>query len=194
MDCRLAAMKSVFVTSNENKLREASGILGIDLDRADVDVPEIQSLDFEEVAAAKAIAAREVLGDPSYPVIVDDSGLAIAAWGGFPGPLTRWLMKSVGNAGLLRMLATEENRSATAVCVVAVADSSGSVRVFRGVVRGDVSREPRGEGGFGFDPIFVPGGQTRTYAEMGNEKSMDSHRTRALREARSGLEGLIPDG
>jgi XTP/dITP diphosphohydrolase len=186
-------MKPIFVTSNENKLREAAEILGMDLHRADVDVPEIQSLDFEEVAAAKALAACEALGNPSYPVIVDDSGLAVAAWGGFPGPLTRWLMKSVGNAGLLRMLAAEQDRSANAVCVVAVADAADSVRVFRGVVEGEIAREPRGEGGFGFDPIFVPEGQNRTYAEMGDEKSMDSHRTRALREARSGLEGLIPD-
>jgi len=186
-------MRPVFVTSNANKLREASGVLGMDLDRADVDVPEIQSLDFEEVATAKALAAREVLGDLAYPVIVDDSGLAVGAWGGFPGPLTRWLMKSVGNEGLLKMLAVEDDRSAMAVCVVAMADASGTVRIFRGVVEGEISREPRGEGGFGFDPIFVPEGGTRTYAELGEEKSMDSHRTRALRKARNGLEGLIHD-
>lgn len=187
-------MKPVFVTSNAYKLREAAGILGVELDRADVDVPEIQSLDFGEVAAAKASAAREALGAPPYPVIVDDSGLAVGAWGGFPGPLTRWLMKSVGNAGLLRMLAAEEDRSARAVCAVAVADASGSVHVFRGVVEGKISHEPRGEGGFGFDPIFVPDGETRTYAEMGEEKSMDSHRTRAFREARRGLAGLLGHG
>lgn len=187
-------MKPVFVTSNENKLREASGILGVDLDRADVDVQEIQSLDFEEVAAAKALAAREALGEPDHPVIVDDSGLVVGAWGGFPGPLTRWLMKSVGNTGLLKMLATEEDRSAMAVCVVGVADASGSVRVFRGMVEGGIAHQPRGEGGFGFDPIFVPEGQTRTYAEMGNEKSMDSHRTRAFRAARDGLEAVVLGG
>jgi XTP/dITP diphosphohydrolase len=187
-------MKPVFVTSSAYKLREAAGILGLDLDSAEVDVPEIQSLDFGEVAAAKALAAREALGMPPYPVIVDDSGLAVGAWGGFPGPLTRWLMKSVGNAGLLRMLAAEEDRSARAVCAVAVADTSGSVHVFRGVVRGEISREPHGEGGFGFDPIFVPEGETRTFAEMGEEKSVDSHRTRALQEARDGLDGLIRDG
>lgn len=187
-------MRPVFVTSNENKLREAAGILGVDLDSAEVDVPEIQSLDFGEVAAAKALAAHKALGMPSCPVIVDDSGLAVGVWGGFPGPLTRWLMKSVGNAGLLRMLAAEEDRSARAVCAVAVADASGSVRVSWGVVEGEISREPRGEGGFGFDPIFVPEGETRTYAEMGEEKSLDSHRTRALQEARQELAGLLGDG
>ena len=187
-------MSAVFVTSNENKLREVAEILGVDLDRAEVEVPEIQSLDFGEVAAAKALTARDVLGAPPYPVIVDDSGLAVGAWGGFPGPLTRWLMKSVGNAGLLRMLAAEKDRSARAVCAVAVAYASGSIRVFRGVVHGEISHQPRGEGGFGFDPIFVPEGETRTYAEMGEEKSMDSHRTRALREAREGIAGLLGDG
>ena len=182
-------MKPVFVTSNENKLREAAAILGVDLGRADVDVAEIQSLDFGEVVAAKALAAREALGSPPYPVIVDDSGLAVGAWGGFPGALTKWLMKSVGNAGLLRMLAAEDDRSALAVCAVAVVDESGSVQIFRGVVEGKISPEPRGEGGFGFDPIFVPEGETRTYAEMGEEKSMDSHRARALWAARDALGG-----
>ena len=182
-------VKPVFVTSNENKLREAAEILGVELDRAELEVPEIQSLDFGEVAAAKALSAREALGAPSHLVIVDDSGLAIGAWGGFPGALTKWLMKSVGNAGLLRMLATEEDRSALAVCAVAVVDESGSVQVFWGVVEGEVSHESRGDGGFGFDPIFVPEGETRTYAEMGEEKSMDSHRARALWAARDALGG-----
>jgi len=182
-------VKPVFVTSNENKLREAAEILGLDLDRADVDVPEIQSLDFGEVAAAKALAVREALGSPPYPVIVDDSGLAVVAWGGFPGPLTKWLMKSVGNAGLLRMLDAEDDRSACAICTVAVVDERGAIQIFRGVVEGEISCEPRGKGGFGFDPIFVPEGKTRTYAEMGSAKSADSHRARALRAARDALGG-----
>jgi XTP/dITP diphosphohydrolase len=87
------------------------------------------------------------------------------------------------------MLAGEEDRSARAICVVAVANSGGEVRVFRGEVAGTVAPEPRGTGGFGYDAIFVPGGDALTYAELGDEKNTDSHRARAFRAVREWLEG-----
>ena len=177
-------MKAIFVTTNEHKRREVQGILGVELEGAalgDRDVPEIQSLSFEEVAAAKALAARVALGRPGYPVLVEDSGIVIGAWNGMPGPLTKLFLSAVGNEGLLRMLAAEEDRSALAVCAVAVADSGGEVRVFRGEVAGTVAPGLRGKGGFGYDAVFVPGGGALTYAELGDEKSADSHRARAFR-------------
>jgi XTP/dITP diphosphohydrolase len=180
-------MRAVFVTTNENKRREAEKILGIELQKAAPDVPEVQSLDFAEVAKHKARAAREALGSPPYPVLVEDSGLVVAAWNGLPGALTRWFLASVGNEGILDMLSGED-RSARAVCAVAVAGTDGEVRVFEGVVHGEVAREPRGEEGFGWDPIFVPRGSSLTYAEMGESKHKDSHRARALRQARGWLE------
>lgn len=174
-------MKAIFVTSNDNKRREVQGILGVGLERADLDLPEIQSLDFTEVAAAKARAAFEALDSPLRPVIVEDSGLVIDAWNGLPGALTKWFLASVGVEGLLRMLPPGESRPARAVCAVAVVEPEGRARVFTGEVRGVVATEPRGESGFGWDPIFVPDGSSRTYAEMGEEKNADSHRARAFR-------------
>jgi XTP/dITP diphosphohydrolase len=188
MDCRLPRIvRALFVTTNENKLREVEEILRVELGRARPDVPEVQSLDFAEVAAHKASAAREALGSPPYPVLVEDSGLVIGAWNGLPGALTKWFLSSVGNEGILGMLFGED-RAARAVCAVAVADAGGEVRVFEGVVQGEVAPEPRGEGGFGWDPIFVPCGSRLTYAQMGEDKHKDSHRARAFREVRGWLE------
>ncbi|MCA1848151.1 MAG: RdgB/HAM1 family non-canonical purine NTP pyrophosphatase [Actinobacteria bacterium] len=183
-------VRAVFVTTNEHKRREVERILGVELERAALgpqDVPEVQALDFAEVAARKARSAYEALGEPPYPVLVEDSGLVIGAWNGLPGALTKWFLSSVGNEGLLRMLCGGDRR-ARAVCAVAVADRGGKVRVFRGEVEGSVAPEPRGEGGFGWDPIFVPEGSGLTYAQMGEAKNEDSHRARAFRQVRGWLE------
>jgi XTP/dITP diphosphohydrolase len=182
------AIRAVFVTTNEHKRREVQQILGVALEGADLDLPEIQAIDPAEVAAEKVSAAREALGDTALPVLVEDSGLMVDAWGGFPGALTKWVMQSVGNEGLLRMLAPEEDRSARAVCVVALAGADGEVRTFRGEVQGTVAGNPRGEGGFGYDPVFVPGWSEETYAEMGEAKNADSHRARAFRALKEWLE------
>jgi XTP/dITP diphosphohydrolase len=181
-------MKAIFVTTNEHKRREVQEILGVELERADLDLPEIQAIDPAEVAEEKARAAREALGKPEVPVLVEDSGLMVDAWDGFPGALTKWLMQSVGNEGLLRMLGPDDDRSARAVCVVALAEADGTVRTFMGEVPGTLAPEPRGEGGFGYDPVFVPEGSSLTYAEMGEGKNADSHRARAFRAVREWLE------
>jgi non-canonical purine NTP pyrophosphatase (RdgB/HAM1 family) len=183
-------VRAVFVTTNEHKRREVEGILGVELGRAALgaqDVPEVQALDFAEVATRKARFAYEALGKPSYPVLVEDSGLVIGAWNGLPGALTKWFLSSVGNEGLLRMLCGGDRR-ARAVCAVAVAGRGGEVRVFRGEVEGALAPEPRGEDGFGWDPIFVPEGSHLTYAQMGEAKNEDSHRARAFRQVRGWLE------
>ncbi|CAA9437256.1 MAG: Nucleoside 5-triphosphatase RdgB (dHAPTP, dITP, XTP-specific) [uncultured Rubrobacteraceae bacterium] len=180
----------VFVTGNEHKRREVREILGVELEAADPDVPEIQGVDPAEVAAAKALAAREALGSPEAYVLAEDSGIMVGAWNGFPGALTKWLMGSVGNEGLLGMLSGFEDRSARSVCVAAVAAPDGSVRTFRGEVVGEVAPEARGEGGFGYDPVFIPEWSALTYAELGEEKNRDSHRARAFQAVRRWLEGV----
>lgn len=193
------------MTGNHNKAREAAEILGIELRSIALDLPELQDLDVAQVAAVKAAAAREALDDPDSPILVEDSGLAVEAWNGLPGALTKWFLASVGNEGILRMLSDEENRSARAVCAVAIAfadagvlASRQGVRVFLGEVGGSIAPEPRGLGGFGWDPIFVPEGYSETYAELGPRKHEDSHRARALRAARevlrTGLETSPPAG
>jgi XTP/dITP diphosphohydrolase len=177
----------IFATGNEHKRREVREILGVELEGADLDIPEVQGIDPADVAAAKALAAREALGFPDAYVLAEDSGVMVEAWNGFPGALTKWLMGSVGNEGLLKMLSGFEDRSAIAVCVAAVAAPDGSVQTFRGEVRGEIAREARGGGGFGYDPVFVPAWSDLTYAELGEEKNRDSHRARAFRGVRGWL-------
>ena len=194
MYCRFRRVKAIFVTSTENKLREAREILGIELESAPLDLPEPQAISVADVASEKARAARAALGDPPHPVLVEDSGLVFGAWNGLPGALTKWFLQSVGNEGLLKMLASYEDRSARAVCALAVAFPDSPARVFVGEVPGRIAPSPKGESGFGWDPIFVPetpGGET--YAELGARKNDDSHRARAFRAARATLAGLLQD-
>lgn len=184
-----ASTRAIFVTSNEDKRREAAGILGAELRAESPEVLEIQDLDLREVAAEKAREARRALGSPEAPVLVEDSGLVVEAWKGLPGAFTKWFMTTVGNEGICGMLRNELPRSARAVCIVAIAHD-GEVEVFPGEVPGSLAEAPRGEGGFGWDAIFVPEGGSRTYAEMGDAKHADSHRSRAFKAARERLREL----
>lgn len=165
----------VFVTSRPEKADEARR-LGFDVERIAVDLPEIQSIDPGDIVEAKARGAYETL---ERPVLVEDSGLSVRAWGGFPGALVRWLEKGAGVAAIPRMLASWEDRRATAICVVALFDGARLVAA-RGECEGSIAPAPRGESGFGWDSIFVPEGENRTFAELGPEgKDRVSHRRRA---------------
>lgn len=168
----------MFVTGRPEKALEAER-LGFPLERVDLDLSEPQALDPAEVAEAKARAAFERLG---RAVLVEDSGLAVDAWGGFPGALVKWLEKSAGLDAIARMLDAFPDRGARAVCVIAYFDGEG-MRTARGVSRGSIAASPRGSHGFGWDALFVPEGEERTFAEMGPaEKDRVSHRGRAWAE------------
>lgn len=180
-----------FVTSNPGKAREAAALLGRPVTARPLDLPEIQSLDFDEVVRAKALEAARRLGEPA---LVEDSGLAVAAWGGFPGPLTRWITgEALGPEGLARMLAPFGDRRAEAVSALGLAQPGGGsadVLVAVGRVAGSIAEAPRGANGFGWDVVFVPDGGSRTWAEMSDtEKNRDSHRARSFREMARILSG-----
>ena len=171
----VGSLPLVFVTSRAEKALEAER-LGFDIERLDLDLPEPQALDPSEIVEAKARAAYAVV---SRPVLVEDSGLAIRAWGGFPGALVKWLEKSAGVAALARMLDAFPDRSATATCAIGFCDG-GEVLTARGETHGSIARSPRGEGGFGWDVLFIPEGSSQTFAEMAPaEKDRISHRRRA---------------
>lgn len=171
----------VFLTSNAGKAREASSLLGRRVEALSVDLPEIQSLDFAEVVAAKALAAVERL---RVPVLVEDSGLALPAWKGYPGPLTKWAVGAVGEAGFARLAHAWGDPRAEAVSTLGLAwpgAAPADVVVAQGRVAGSLAPSPRGSNGFGWDVIFVPEGETRTFAEMSpEEKNARSHRARAF--------------
>jgi XTP/dITP diphosphohydrolase len=171
----VGSLPLVFVTSRVEKAREAER-MGFPIERLDLDLPEPQALDPSEIVEVKARTAYRTL---SRPVLVEDSGLAIHAWGGFPGAFVKWVEKSAGVAALARMLDGFEDRGATAICAIAYCDGAEVVTA-RGETRGSIAPAPRGGGGFGWDVLFVPEGGTRTFAEMSAaEKDSLSHRRRA---------------
>jgi len=169
----------LFVTSNPGKAREAEEILGEDVDRVDYDYAEIQSDSLEEIAVEGARDAYEELGEPCF---VDDSGMFVEGVGGFPGPYSSYVYSTLGLDGVLRALEGIDDRAARFDCVVAYHDGD-DVQTFEGTVRGRVTRERRGDGGFGYDPVFevAEDDENHTFAEMSpEEKNEVSHRRRAF--------------
>ena len=179
----------VFVTSNAGKAKEASFFLGRLVTARPGDIREIQSLSFEEVVRAKALDAAHGF---RCPVIVDDSGLSLAAWNGYPGPFTRWALDTMGLDTFARMVDLLPDRKADAVAALALAspdDPPERVIVAVGRVPGRIAERPRGTNGFGWDALFVPEGEERTYAEMSaDEKNAVSHRARAFEVLRALLQ------
>jgi non-canonical purine NTP pyrophosphatase (RdgB/HAM1 family) len=176
----------VFVTSNLSKLSEAEEVLGVKLKHHALDLPEVQSLDIEEVVHAKARAAVERLG---MPVLVEDTSLELAGLGGFPGPLVRWLLSSVGPSGICRIVNTFKDRRATARCLACAANGVTEVHGL-GVVHGTIASTPRGRRGFGWDSTFIADdADGLTYAEMSKSaKNQISHRRRALEDLRAAMQ------
>ena len=175
----------IFVTSNLGKLREAEAVLGRSLDHRKLDLPELQTLDLEEVVRDKARSAWKQL---ERPVLVEDTSLELAGLGGFPGPLIRWLLVSVGPEGICRISGCFDDRRATVRCLICATD--GTVDIFgEGVVEGTIAPSPRGAGGFGWDSAFIPAdGGGRSYGEMSEEeKNLISHRHRAFVALRNAL-------
>jgi non-canonical purine NTP pyrophosphatase (RdgB/HAM1 family) len=165
-----------FVTGNDDKWREAERILGRPLARARLDLPEIQAKTTREVAREKARAAYAALG---RAVIVEDAGVELHAFGGFPGPFIKFWEELGGLDSICRAVDGAGDRRVTAVCVLGVCAGADAF-VVEGRTEGTIADRPRGEGGFGWDAIFVPDGERRTFAEMSAaEKDAISHRRRA---------------
>lgn len=171
--------KIVFVTGNAGKFAEIKEILaaaGIEAVQNKGDYFEIQADDLEPIAAASAKAAAE---DLQIPVLVDDSGIFIQALNGFPGPYSRFVEDRLGNPRVLKLMENETNRGAYFKTVIAFCEPGKEPLTFAGTVDGKIAFEERGDGGFGFDPIFDYNG--KTFGELGAEfKNTISHRRRAL--------------
>ena len=187
-------MKLLLASRNPGKLAELQRLL----DGAGewqvvglADVPEFPEAPetgatFAENALAKA---RDAVAATGLPAVADDSGLAVDALNGMPGVLSaRWSGRHGDDLGNLQLLlgqlgdVPDERRGAAFVCAAALVLPDGTEIVEHGEWRGRVVRAPRGSGGFGYDPIFVPDGEQRTSAELSPaEKDAASHRGRAFR-------------
>ena len=189
-------------SSNAGKLAEIRALLG-DLaaelrplaDFPGVLLPE-ESDEYEANAIAKAVAAARASGRLA---IGDDSGLEVAGLGGAPGPRSARFggpgLTDVGRTGALLEAMVRlrgEQRRARFVCVAALATSDGDIVTARGECAGHILETPRGQGGFGYDPVFRVEGGASTMAELGeSEKNRVSHRARAFEALRPALEVRI---
>ena len=185
----------VLATRNAGKVAELERILGaagLQVDLVGVDafpeVPEVPEtgLTFAENALLKAMA---VAAATSLPAVADDSGLCVDAMNGMPGIFSaRWAGRHGDDQANLELLLAQlvdvpdARRGAHFACAAALALPEGTVRVAEGRLPGTLLRAPRGSGGFGYDPVLVPEGETRTAAELSAaEKNAISHRGRAFR-------------
>jgi XTP/dITP diphosphohydrolase len=195
----------VLATRNQGKVVELRRLLepsGVELvglgDVAPYEPGPETAPDFAGNALAKA---REAVQHTGLPAVADDSGLEVDALRGMPGVLSaRWAGRhgdDVANLGLLLGQlgdVPDERRGAQFVCAAAFVLPDGREEVVEGVVRGTVLRAPRGAGGFGYDPVFVPEGSDRTTAEMTpEEKDAISHRGRAFRALAPRLVQVLGD-
>jgi XTP/dITP diphosphohydrolase len=185
-------VRLLLATRNAKKLAELERILAGSVELIGLndvtpypEAPET-GLTFEENALLKA---REAVRYTGLPSVADDSGLAVDALNGMPGVFSaRWSGKHGDDLANLQLVLAQtgdvppEHLGAVFVCVAAVVWPDGRERTVRGEMRGHLVREPKGDGGFGYDPIFVADGQSRTNAELTNaEKDAISHRGKAFR-------------
>ena len=195
-------MKLLLATRNRHKVDEIQAILGLEPGsvRCAADFPHVPDVEedgptFEANAVKKAQALLVATGEWS---LADDSGLEVDALGGVPGVLSaRYAGEPVNHAAniakLLKALEGRSDRRARFRCVLALAGPDGSLVTVSGSCEGTIALAPRGEGGFGYDPVFVPEGHDRTFAEMGaDEKNAMSHRGRALEKLKDALGRLHP--
>lgn len=171
-------------------MREVAALLrplGYDIVQVRTPYPEVQADTLDEVVRA-AIDWLEPRED--VPFILEDSGLFIQALNDFPGVYSSYVFRTLACDGILRLMHGMEERAARFECCVGLLSRRGKA-VLNGAVEGVIAREPRGGGGFGFDPIFIPRGRAETFAEISLEtKNSISHRGRAFSALADHLKGL----
>ncbi len=182
----------IFASHNKGKIAEIREILtpyGIRVySAADLNLPDVEETGktFEENAYIKALAAAK---EKNIPCFADDSGLCVDAIGGRPGVYTaRYAPNRDFDKGMDRLLqeledTNPQNRTAHFACVIVLAHPDGSYKSFEGRVDGNIATQKSGCAGFGYDPIFIPTGFNRSFAEFNSdEKNKISHRGRALQK------------
>ena len=178
-----------FITGSKHKFAEINAIVG-GLEQLDIDLPEIQELDPKAIIEAKLI---EATNHHQGTVIVEDTSLFLGCLAkpdgqfGLPGPLIKWFMKTIGREGLWQLADKFGIYEAEARTTIGLAYSPVDIHFFEGITRGTIVA-PRGDSDFGWDPVFQPERQEKTYAEMIEEdKNEISHRGKAARALKTFL-------
>ena len=173
----------VVVSSNAGKIAEINDILGTNHQVSAIDIPEIQSLDLDEVITAKAKAAFAKI---KKPILVADVSLEIEGLGGLPGTFVKFFLKTLGAEKTVQLV--KGSRRTKVTDAVAIYDGK-TLKIFKGTVWGRVVPKSRGKNGFGFDFVFIPDGYNKTYSQMPTSlKNQISHRAEALKKLRKYLD------
>lgn len=155
----------VYVTGNANKAKYFNQMVGLDIPHQPADLDELQSLDLEEIIEHKVRQAYKIL---KKPVIVEDTKLVFAAYGRLPGPLIKWFIEEIGLDGLCGMVTGKDTR-AFAGAAIAYFDGT-NLKIFQSELAGTITTEPRGDNGFGWNGIFMPGDEMRTLGELSDDE------------------------
>lgn len=158
----------VFVTGNANKAKHLSQLLGVEIKYRNIELDEIQSMDVASVAIDKARRAYEIV---KSPVLVEDQALYLNALGGFPGPFIKFMVDSSGGIDTIsKILSNYTDKTCIARDIFVYFDKKGPI-VFSGEHAGVIADAPRGDGGWGWDPVYCPEGfGGRTSAELSHEE------------------------
>jgi XTP/dITP diphosphohydrolase len=172
-----------FVTGNKGKFIEAQAIFK-DLVQRNIGYTEIQTDSLEDVVS---YGLKEVASRIEGPAMIEDAGLFIDGLKGFPGVYSAYVFQTLGNGGILKLMDGVKDRRAVFRSVVGYIEPGTEPQAFKGEMQGEIGLEPRGGGGFGYDPIFYVGG--RTMGEMSlEEKNEISHRAQSMRALKAWLD------
>lgn len=159
-----------FITGNAAKAEQLGRHLDVLVNHQKIELHEIQSLDLKEVVEHKAKEAYKFV---QKPVLVEDTALTFSALGKLPGPLIKWFLTELDNAGLSKLLNGYKDRSAKAEIIFGLYDGS-TMLFFDGAMEGEIAAEPKGDKGFGWDPVFIPKGYSKTWGEMDIEEQKET--------------------
>ena len=175
-------MEITYVTGNKGKV-ELINLIYKDLDinviQEDIETPEIQSPDCKEVAKYSAKYAANKL---NKPVLKNDSGLVIEALNGFPGAYAKYAEEALGAEGFLKLMKDEDNRKCYWVEALAYCEPNSEPVVFESLSYGVIAEVAAGDRGYPYDKIYIPEGDTRTFAMMSEEEQLKTFDTKAYME------------
>jgi non-canonical purine NTP pyrophosphatase (RdgB/HAM1 family) len=164
--------KMYFITGNEGKAKYLADFLGFEIERKNIDLDEIQSMDLKEIVKHKVRAAYDVV---KAPVLVEDVALEFEALNGLPGPFIKFFIDNMNLQDVCDLLGTNKSRKAIAKCVFGYFDGKNE-KYFTGELIGKIAKKPKGEGGYGWDRIFIPNGYDgRTRAELSPEEDKETY-------------------
>lgn len=165
-------MEIVYVTGNKGKVDLINLIykdMDINVVQENIETPEIQDMDCREVAKYSAKYAANLL---NKPVLKNDSGLVIEALNGFPGAFSKFTEETLGESGFLKLMEGKENRKCYWIEALAYCEPGLEPVVFESLTYGSIAKEAKGDRGYPYDKIYIPDGDTRTFAEMTEEEQL----------------------